>query len=235
MLSCTTVNGKTKGGHPMAKTTTAEIVPLGTPEHISIRAPNFNYATIPIVGTAPYVMNRMSSDNRQKMMAKQIAGHQARKGSKREPKDFDAIYKGAMHVSTEGWYGIPASAFRAALISACRIVGFKMTLAKLSLFVMHDGLDAEDSQPLVRIEGEPKRRDYPVKLANGSSDIIPRPFFDEWSCKLRLKWDADQFSATDISNLLTRVGTQVGIGAGRPDSKNSAGMGWGTFETQQEE
>jgi hypothetical protein len=27
-----------------------------------------------------------------------------------------------------------------------------------------------------------------------------------------------------------RVGIQVGICEGRPDSKNSAGMGWGTFK-----
>ena len=41
--------------------------------------------------------------------------------------------------------------------------------------------------------------------------------------------DADQFSLTDITNLLSRVGAQVGIGEGRPDSKSSAGMGWGMF------
>jgi hypothetical protein len=38
------------------------------------------------------------------------------------------------------------------------------------------------------------------------------------------------FSLDDISNLLMRVGLQVGLGEGRPDSKKSAGMGWGTFE-----
>jgi hypothetical protein len=30
-----------------------------------------------------------------------------------------------------------------------------------------------------------------------------------------------------------RVGAQVGIGEGRPDSKNSTGMGWGTFEIKE--
>jgi hypothetical protein len=34
---------------------------------------------------------------------------------------------------------------------------------------------------------------------------------------------------TDMFNLISRVGEQVGIGAGRPDSKMSAGQGWGTF------
>jgi len=32
-----------------------------------------------------------------------------------------------------------------------------------------------------------------------------------------------------VTNLLARMGMQVGIGAGRPDSTDSAGMGWGTF------
>jgi len=35
-----------------------------------------------------------------------------------------------------------------------------------------------------------------------------------------------------VTNLLSRVGMQVGIGEGRPFSKNSAGMGWGTFELE---
>jgi hypothetical protein len=42
-------------------------------------------------------------------------------------------------------------------------------------------------------------------------------------------YDADQFTLEDVSNLLARAGMQVGIGEGRPDSKMSAGMGWGTF------
>jgi hypothetical protein len=40
----------------------------------------------------------------------------------------------------------------------------------------------------------------------------------------------DQFTPEDVANLMARVGMQVGIGEGRPDSKNSAGMGWGLFK-----
>jgi hypothetical protein len=32
-----------------------------------------------------------------------------------------------------------------------------------------------------------------------------------------------------VTNLMQRVGLQVGIGEGRPDSRESAGLGWGTF------
>ena len=35
--------------------------------------------------------------------------------------------------------------FVSALISACRLVGFKMTLAKLSVFVEEDGRDKDET------------------------------------------------------------------------------------------
>lgn len=196
---------------------------------VIISPPNFQIAKIKIRGTAPYVMNKMSSDNRRKMMEKQESGERSKKGQKREPKNFDAVYQGAMHISKDGWHGIPASSLRAAMISACRVVGFQMTRAKLCVFVEADGIDEDDGQPLIKIIGKPRRRDMAVKLADGSTDIIARPFFDEWSAMVTLKWDGDQFSASDVLNLLSRAGQQVGIGAGRPDSKASTGMGWGTF------
>jgi len=59
--------------------------------------------------------------------------------------------------------------------------------------------------------------------------------YKKWAAKLRVKYDQDQFSTQDIFNLISRVGAQVGIGAGRPDSKASAGMGFGTFEIVDDE
>lgn len=204
-----------------------------TVEPLVIGAPNFNSATVTIIGKAPLVMNKMSSQNRQKMIDNMMAGSRTTKGAKRPPKNFDAVYKGAMHISDQGWYGIPASALRTGMVDACRLVGFKMTIAKLSVFVEADGFDADDGQPLVRLtEGKPVRKDMAVKLADGSTDILPRPFFFPWAAKPTLTWDADQFSAQDVINLLARVGGQVGIGAGRPNSKNSTGMGWGVFRVE---
>jgi hypothetical protein len=198
-----------------------------------VSAPNFQSAKVKLIGTAPLVMNKMSSANRQKMMDDMAKGSQTKKGVKRPPKDFDAIYKGAMHISEDGWYGIPASALRTAMVDACRLVGFKMTIAKLSVFVEAQGFDVDDGTPLVRLtKGEPVRRDLAVKLSNGSTDILSRPFFFPWEAEPVLTWDGDQFSAMDTINLLSRVGLQVGVGAGRPNSKNSTGMGWGIFRVE---
>ena len=52
----------------------------------------------------------------------------------------------------------------------------------------------------------------------------------KWSATVQVSFDGDQFTVAYVYNLLARAGMQVGIGEGRPDSKKSNGMGWGTFE-----
>jgi len=201
-------------------------------KEVTISAPNFQFVEFKIKGIAPYVQNAFSKKIRDQMIDTQKAGSTARKGSKREPKDFELAYEQSKHISEEGWLGIPAGAFRKAMISACRIVGFKMTLAKLSVFVLEDGFDKNDDQPLVKItKGEPYQQNSMVRVAMDAPDIHARAHWKAgWEATVRVRYDADMFTAEDIANLMMRVGLQVGIGEGRPDSKKSAGMGWGLFE-----
>jgi hypothetical protein len=198
-------------------------------QELTIKAPKFETIVVEIEGTAPYVQHKFSAKAKNQIMATQAAGSQAKGKKVREPKDFDEVYRNAMHLAREGWPGIPASSFRNAMISACRTVGFKMTHAKLAAFVIADGFDADDGTPLVKIIGEPRRHDSYARNDNGSVDIRSRPMWEEWRALVRVQYDADMFAREDVVNLLMRVGMQVGIGEGRPDSKNSAGMGWGTF------
>lgn len=198
---------------------------------VQIPPPRLQVVEFILRGTAPYMQARFAQKAMLAMRAKHEAGSVAKKGKKRDARDFTADYEGAKHVSTEGWCGIPAGAFRSACISACRLVGFKMTLAKMSLFVEADGFDAIDGTPLVKIEGECEPSEMPVRNATGVVDIRVRPMWREWRVKLRIKFDLDQFSMEDVANLLMRVGTQVGVGEGRPDSKSSHGMGFGLFES----
>jgi len=201
---------------------------------ITITAPRINIASINIVGTAPYVQNKFSTKAQEQIRATQEAGQQAKSKRKREPKNFKGAYEAALYVSREGWHGIPAPAFRNAMIDACRMVGFKMTVAKMSVFILPDGFDRECGTPLVRIHGKPQYHEAPVRLENGSVDIRARPMFlDGWTATVHIQFDEDQFSIMDVSNLLLRAGIQVGIGEGRPFSKNSCGQGWGTFTIEQ--
>jgi hypothetical protein len=213
--------------------TTGEIAALssGTPnEVVKISRPRLRTADVPIRGISPYVQHAFSEKQRKQMEDTQRAGQQAKGRKVRVPKDFDAVYEAAKHVSREDWLGIPAPAFRNAMISACRLVGIVMTRAKLSVFVEPDGFDKNDGTPLVRIVGEPHIHQATVRNETGVADIRWRPMWDEWSAIVRVTWDEDQFSSTDVFNLMFRAGMQVGIGEGRPDSPNSNGLGWGRFE-----
>lgn len=212
---------------------------IGTPapsQNVTITAPNFVSTELAIAGTAPYVQLAFGEKARNAMREKQAAGSTAAKGKKREAKDFDACFLEAVHRSNEGWYGIPAGAVRNALVSACSIVGFHMTKAKKAIFIRADGFDAAEGTPLIRINGEPRPVEHMVRNATGVADIRVRAMYDVgWTANLRIDFDADIFTGADIANLVLRAGIQVGIGEGRPFSKNSCGMGWGTFEITSQE
>ena len=199
-------------------------------KEIIIPALNLECGSFLIEGDTIMVQNKFSVKAKRAMIDVQEAGSRSKKGKKKEPKDFQEMFRQSQHISKEGWPGIPAAAFRSGVISACRLVGFKMTLAKLSLFVVAEGYDKDDNTPLCRItKGKAKYRDDAVRIQN-TCDVHARAMFEPgWQAKVLLEWDADQFSLADVSNLMVRLGKQVGIGEGRPDSRSSAGMGWGTF------
>lgn len=199
-------------------------------EQIVITRPNFQMIEVPIKGTAPYVQHKFSQKARQEMLQAQMDGAKSKKRNKTEPRDPDADYEAAKHVSTDGWIGIPASAFRSACIRACQLVGINMTMGRMSVFIQADGFDADEGTPLVRIYGEPEKNEIPGRIGQGTAYVIIRPLWREWTAKVRIKFDGDQFSSEEVVNLMHRAGLQVGVGEGRPFSKKSDGVGWGTFE-----
>lgn len=199
--------------------------------NITIKAPNIKTGEVWIKGNAPLVIHKFSQKAINMIRDKQAAGSTANTKKVREAKDFDEVFNGARYVSFDGWDGIPASAFRAACIRACKLIGFNMTDAKMSVFVEADGFDNTEGTPLVKIIGdEPRKLESMVRLATGVCDISVRPQWLKWGCCIRIRYDADQFTASDVVNLVARAGMQVGVCEGRPFSKNSNGMGWGTFE-----
>ena len=198
---------------------------------VAITPPNFRHLAIQIRGIAPLVINRFSAKAMEMMKQTQEAGSTARSRKTRESKDFDQLFESAKHVSDDGWEGIHAAAFRNAAISACRACGFKMTHAKLAFSVMQDGFDRVDGAPLVRLtEGVAEQWIAPTRNATGVIDLRSRPMYRQWATTLRIRYDAGMLTDADVVNLISRVGMQVGVGEGRPDSKNSAGLGFGLFE-----
>lgn len=197
-------------------------------ENCVISPPKFGVVDFIIEGTAPLVVERFSK--KMDLMMKMAEGPSAKNKKERSARDYDKECEDARYRAAESWEGMNAAAFRAAMISACRLVGFKMTLAKLSAFIEADGFDVNDGIPLVRIYGESHTYTAHTRNATGVVDIRSRPMYRQWASKLRIRFDTDQFKMVDVLNLVSRCGMQVGIGAGRPDSKASAGCGFGLFQ-----
>ena len=195
---------------------------------VVISAPKFNTVEVVLQGTAPLVVARFSK--KAELMAKMAEGSSAKSKKERTARDYDKEAEDARYRAPEGWEGVNAAAFRAGMISACRLVGFKMTLAKLSVFIEADAFDKQDGIPLVRVYGKSETFTAHTRNATGVVDVRSRPMYREWAIKLRVRFDADQFNVQDVYNLIARVGGQVGLCEGRPDSKSSAGCGFGTFE-----
>jgi hypothetical protein len=203
-------------------------------ESVTIKAPKIATAQFRIRGTAPLVIHRFDAKIQKKFADKIEQGSTPKGKTKHEAKSLESICEAAKYYGeTKGvrWEGFNASSIRAGMISACRLVGYKMTLAKLSLFVVEDGRDLENPlYPLIRIYGESRQTEMIARTETDVAMLTVRPMYFPWEASIRIRFDSDQFKLQDVTNLLARVGEQVGIGEGRPDSKNSAGMGWGTFE-----
>jgi len=207
---------------------------IRTTKAVVIKPPNFGTAVFTINGNV-LVQHRFSAKVKEQMKQKMELGSPANNKKVRDPKSTDDTFQEARYIAKAGWDGFNAASVRCALISACRLVGFKMVLAKLSIFVMADGWDEKEPQiPLIRIYGKATKQEDMARVETGQPYVTVRAAYHDWSAKVKIRWDQDQFTLEDVTNLLSRVGQQVGIGEGRPDSKNSAGMGWGTFEIERE-
>lgn len=199
----------------------------------TIQPPRFETIEVRIQGTAPLMVSRFSQKARQQIEAKQTGPNQVKR--KRPPKDYVAEFQASRYIAREGWDGFYAGSIRAALINALRFVdGLPMTTAKGLFFIEADGLDREDGTPLVRIYGSKVQHDTrPAINADGGADMRNRARYDvPWYAIVRIRFDADQVSASDTLNLLARAGIQIGLCEGRPFSKDSFGIGFGTFEVK---
>lgn len=195
---------------------------------VEITPPNLDILEFKIIGSAPYVQNKFSQKAREEIEAKMESGKRGKQPKK--ARNFEQDYEQSKHISSDGWCGIPASAFRSAMVSACRLVGFTMTQAKLAVFIVPDGFDRDDGTPLVKItKGEPEMHKSAVRIQQTMNIACRAMWHPGWEAIVRVQYDADMFKDSDIANLMARVGMQVGVGEGRPDSKTSTGVGWGTF------
>jgi hypothetical protein len=170
------------------------------------------------------ISERFSNEAKKKILDKQM--HKANKG--RDAKDPQALFKQSLYPvpGMKDAYGLPAVAFKRAMVDACRnITGFTMAMAKGAFFVVGD---------IVPIEAkEIRMREDIVRLATPArpADIRFRGEFVNWTATLHIEYNEDVISAEQVVNLLNIAGFAVGVGGWRPQ----CGGNHGRFEVVQNE
>lgn len=207
-------------------------------EVVDVQAPNFTTLSVTVIGNAPYYYNKWPHGDFETMRENMATGTTAKQRAKsegRKGKDFRKQYEGTLHLSSEGWHGIPATAFLQALVRAGSDVKpvLEMSQLKRCLRIIPDGF-ADDGYPLVRVlDREPEYSERPTRLKDGSANITAAArLAPGWRVDLQISYDADKYTHRTVVNLLVRAGIGVGVGAGRPASKTSCGMGWGTWDVE---
>lgn len=209
-------------------------------EKIKIQPPNFMALNVKLHGTAPLVIHRFDEKARAALRPTMKVRADERKArlnrtDETNVKEAEDIFNRARYRSAEGWDGISAGAFRNAFVDACRLTGLQMTRARMAFFIHHDGLDARDSTPLLRIYGSPEMYESVGRTSgmNQGPVLQFRPMYNPWSVDLRMQFDADLLDQDSVMNLIFRAGLQIGVGEGRPFSKKSNGLGFGLFAPEE--
>lgn len=204
---------------------------------VVVPAPRFSTIKVPIIGSTYFVSNKFSEEAKQMMLAemeKDEADKAKSRKKNRPKKDVKKEALGSLHIDDKnGKFGLPAMGIKAAMIRACKLVGIEMVTAKMCLDVVADGYN-DSGEPIIHItKGKPQAFTSHVKNANNSADIRGRSrFAPGWEAVITVRYDMDFIREEHVINLLQRAGAQVGVGAGRPFSTNSVGMGWGCFEVK---
>ena len=163
-----------------------------------------------LVGDSPLIVHAWSEKAKKQMLDKQMK----RASKAREAKDPEADYEACFYRLPSGAYGFPTVGLKAAMVSACRFVDAKMTVARGAFHI-----DGE----LLEVIGEPRPREDMVRVGMGTADIRYRPEFPDWRMPVEIKFNAAVFSAEQIANLLNVAGFGVGIGEWRPERSGSFG------------
>jgi len=191
------------------------------PEALKIALPKIDIRRMEatVIGDSPLICHAWSTKSKKMLLDKQMK----RAKQAKEARDPEAELEACFYRLPDGRFGMPAAAFKHAMVGACRFAdNLKMTELRGALHVVGE---------LVPIEGEPTPREDIVRIGIGVADIRFRPEFREWKATLAIDFNAAVISPEQIINLLTLAGFGVGIGEWRPECDGQ----YGRFHVQTEE
>jgi hypothetical protein len=191
--------------------------------------------TVPVVGLTPVIPHKWAEKAKGMMRDKQTSGAGTAR-PKREAKDPEEEAENAMYRLPDGRPGIPATAFKGAMVAACRFFeGLPMTEGRLMIYVRGEGPDQ-----LVALSGTEAVREDTPRNATGVVDLRYRTALlagvdgvEPWRADVTVVYPPRLISEKSILALLDAAG-RVGVGDWRPGSPKSNTGTYGTFRIDDE-
>lgn len=175
-----------------------------------------------IEGLTPYIAHKWSEKALGEIRDKQMG----KTKQKKAPKVPEDEYEAARYRFDDGRDGIPASAFKAAIVEAAAFYDRATITQRLltkALVVIGEGADQ-----LVALDVAPTMREDAVRIAMGTTDLRYRPMYWPWHATLEIEFVASVLSPTTIFHLVD-AGGLGGVGEWRPSAPKSKTGSYGRF------
>ena len=180
---------------------------------------------VSVRGLTPLIPHRWSEKSKRMM-----PGHPENEGrvkSKKGVRKPEEEAEACLYRLEDGTLGMPATAFKSAIIDACRFFDKPtMTEAKLLVYVVGEGPDQ-----LVRINGGLSLREDTPRNANGSADLRYRYQINDWTAELTIRFPMSSITPEAIAALVDAAG-RCGVGDWRPSSPKSKTGTYGTWRAE---
>jgi hypothetical protein len=183
------------------------------------------FVEVPIIGVTPLIPHRWSEKAKRMMPGHpDSAGGVKKVKEKRNP---EAEAEACLYKLGDS-LAMPATAFKSAIIGACRFFDKpSMTEAKLLIWVIGHG-----PEQLTVIEGTKEQREDTPRNANGNCDLRYRYQLNGWSATIRVGYIPHRISKESVIALVDAAG-RGGIGDWRPSAPKSHTGTFGCFRVDE--
>jgi hypothetical protein len=169
---------------------------------------------IPVISVSPFLAHRFSEEAQQAIAAAQQGAHR----TKKPPRDPEREFELCQYRLPDGRHGIPAAAFKRAVVRACPYVsGLPMTVAEGALQIPGTILPFTDhTEPVMQADR--------VVIGRKITSVAYRARYDHWELTVPVRFQANVISPERLVNLFEIAGFAVGVGDWRPQCHGSFGM-----------
>lgn len=181
-----------------------------------------NTIQVPIVGISPLIMSRF--DEKSIRQIEESAPGKAKQGKKKVETPEEQYASSIYYLSDGKSYGMPAGAFKAAMVRAAQVVYDKQLVKTRTLFrIIADDPEAN----MVKINGDCRMRNDMVRVGGMNKVAAPRyrAEFPSWSAVLTVQYVAGQLSEEEIVSYINAAGFCCGVGEWRPEKSASGSFG----------